>query len=194
MPRVWAPLKPGDIILVDQDDVLADFTGELLRRCQEEMPDENWLPFEAHSELYFYKNYPVRLHAQILAVNWNPGFFCSLQPIPGALDGIKEMLALGLDPLICTSQIASQPTCVQEKMEWIIHYLGRDFARRTGINADKTTVRGRILIDNRPEITGRLTPEWEHVLYDRPHNRHVVNKRRLTWQNWKQTLLGEQGG
>lgn len=183
-----APLKPGDIVLVDQDDVLTDFTGELLRRCKERMPDENWLPLEAHTELYFYKQYPEHLREKIFAINCEPGFFRSLQPIPGALDGIREMLALGFDPLICTSQIASQPACVREKMEWILYYLGHDFALRTGINKDKTTVRGRILIDNRPIITGRLIPEWEHVLYDQPHNRHVTNKRRLTWQNYKQVL------
>ena len=46
-----------------------------------------------------------------------------------------------------------------------------------------------VLIDNKPVITGvEAHPEWEHILYDRPYNREV-NKRRITWENWRDILL-----
>jgi len=30
-------------------------------------------------------------------------------------------------------------------------------------------------------------PSWEHIFYDRPYNRDM-EKRRLTWENWKDVL------
>jgi hypothetical protein len=45
------------------------------------------------------------------------------------------------------------------------------------------------LIDDKPEITGvEKEPTWEHILYDRPYNRGI-NKRRITWGNWKDILF-----
>ncbi|MCT7149596.1 hypothetical protein M1196_23400, partial [Salmonella enterica subsp. enterica serovar Oranienburg] len=56
------------------------------------------------------------------------------------------------------------------------------------ITTDKTLVRGDILIDDKPVISGEL-PEystgtnharsWEHVIFDQSYNRHITNRRRI---------------
>ena len=189
MPQVWAPLKPGDTVLIDQDDAQAGFTEYLLKRCKEEMPEENWLPLEAHTNLYFVSHYPERLHERIYAISFAPGFFLNLPLIDGFPEALAAMRDRGLKPKTCTSLIPGHQTCVQEKIEWTRRNVSHDFARVMHIGKDKTGVRGRILIDNRPHIIGDFVPEWEHVLYDQPHNRHVTDRRRLTWQNWKEVLV-----
>lgn len=49
------------------------------------------------------------------------------------------------------------------------------------ITSDKTKIRGDLLIDDKPYITGSEYPAWEHVLFTAPYNselpvdgRHVL--------------------
>jgi 5'-nucleotidase len=56
------------------------------------------------------------------------------------------------------------------------------------IAADKTLVRGDVLIDDRPYIKGDFTPSWEYILYDQPYNRKNTEFRRLDWSNWREVL------
>lgn len=54
-------------------------------------------------------------------------------------------------------------------------------------------MRGDILIDDKPQITGSLQPVWTHWVYDQPYNRHLSDKRTMSWDNrqsW-QGLLGK---
>jgi 5'-nucleotidase len=73
-------------------------------------------------------------------------------------------------------------------MHWIRHHLGQEFAERTILTRDKTLVRGTILIDDKPSVSGVMQPEWEHVLFDQPYNRKVTNRRRLNWSNYREIL------
>ena len=75
-----------------------------------------------------------------------------------------------------------------EKLSWVERHLGREFMLRTILTRDKTLVRGNVLIDDKPEVKGVMTPEWEHILFDLPCNRNVPSKRRLTWKNYRGVL------
>jgi 5'-nucleotidase len=41
-------------------------------------------------------------------------------------------------------------------------------------------VRGDILVDDKPVVSGSLRPEWVHVLHDRPYNRNCPGPR-MSW-------------
>ncbi|MDO8264840.1 MAG: 5'-3'-deoxyribonucleotidase, partial [Candidatus Parcubacteria bacterium] len=60
--------------------------------------------------------------------------------------------------------------------------------KRIILSRDKTLIRGNFLIDDRPEIKGSSIPEWEHIIFDCSYNRNVTNKKRLTWENWREVL------
>ena len=62
-------------------------------------------------------------------------------------------------------------------------HLGFDWTARVMLTKDKTLVRGDILIDDKPEISGSLSPVWQHWLYDAPYNRHINTPRRIRWQD-----------
>jgi 5'-nucleotidase len=123
------------------------------------------------------------------AVYYERGFFESLTPITGALDALRAMRDTGLDVVICTSPSISSPWCESEKRHWVMDHLGEAYARRMVITKDKTLIRGNLLIDDRPVVTGSLPPSWKHIIFDAPYNRDVAGLRIVAdWSNWQQVL------
>jgi 5'-nucleotidase len=182
--------EPGGrrpVILVDQDGPLADFERGFLEVWRAKHPEEIAIPVEERSTFYLRDQYPPHVWAWIDEIHHSPGFYRNLPPTPGAVEAMHELLELGFEVRICTSPLSRYENCVLEKYEWTERHLGRDFTKRMIVTKDKTLVRGRFLIDDRPEVTGLVSPEWEHVLFDYPYNRHVP-RRRLTWANWREVL------
>ena len=108
----------------------------------------------------------------------------------GAIDAFYELLDKGHDVRICTSPITEFQYCVGEKFLWLEKHLGKDFVKRIILTKDKTWVRGDVLIDDKPIITGSLTPTWKHWHYLHPYNAHLPNKK-VTWENresWAELL------
>ena len=176
------------VILVDQDDVVADFDGGFLNKWREKYPDEFFVPLDRRKSFYTREDYPPHLRDKVENIYLAPGFYENIPPMPGAFAALAEMAALGHEVWICTAPLTKYENCVLEKFRWVDKHLGRNFTKKILLVNDKTFVRGDILIDDKPEIKGLFTPVWEHVVYDQPHNRHIVGKRRLTWDNWKQVL------
>lgn len=120
-----------------------------------------------------------------------PGFYSRLREIPGAKKALKSILKAGHDVRIVTSPWVSNPTCASDKLNWIRAHYGTRWAQRVIITTDKTLVRGDVLIDDKPEVTGASTPSWYHVLFDQPYNRHVFWKpRMLAWDEWERVIYG----
>ena len=174
-------------ILVDMDGVIADFDGEFLQRYRRRHPDKLYYPFEQRTEFYVKDQYPEELKPLVAEILLEPTFFRDMMPMDGAMEALLEMEAVGLEVFICSSPFTTYQNCVLEKYQWVESYLGSEWVNRIILTKDKTLVRGDILIDDKPEITGVDVPNWEHILYDRPYNQGV-KKRRLTWKNWKDVL------
>lgn len=178
------------IVLVDQDNVLADFDGGFLTEWRRQFPDEPFVSFEQRRGLYVHKDYPKELRKKVLNICAAPGFIANLPLITGALESVVKLVELDHDVKICASPPLTYKNCVEEKYVWIEKHFGKDFTTRVILTRDKTLVKGDVLIDDKPEITGLLNPEWEHIIFDRPWNKTVQGKRRLTWQNWREVLQG----
>ncbi|MFH1473257.1 MAG: 5'-3'-deoxyribonucleotidase [bacterium] len=177
------------IVLVDQDNVLTDFDGSFLIEWRRQFPDEPFVPFERRKAFYVYKDYPTELKEKVVSIYTTAGFVFNLPPLDGALEALTQLVELGHDVRICSSPLSSYKNCVEEKYAWVERHFGKDFVKRIILAKDKTLIRGDVLIDDRPEITGLLNPEWEHIVFDRPWNR-AIQRKRLTWQNWRQVLQG----
>ena len=175
-------------ILIDMDGVIADFDGEFLKRWRERHPDKLYFPLEQRTEFYVKDQYPEELKPLVEEILLEPTFFRDMMPIAGAQAALTEMDALGLDVFICTSPFSTYQNCVLEKYQWVDNFLGTQWVNRIILTRDKTLVKGDILIDDKPQVTGVEVPSWEHVIYDRPYNRGV-DKRRLTWATWREVLL-----
>lgn len=177
------------LILIDQDGVLADF---------EQGVQTAWkgaygmaLPTLPKGRRHFYlaDDYP-HLKNELSAVYSGEGFFEHLPPIDGAVDAVKALLDFGHDVRICTSPINAYRHCVSEKFAWVERHLGLEWTHRIVLTKDKTWVRGDVLIDDKPIITGSLTPTWEHWHYRHSYNAHLPNKK-ITWtdrESWAELL------
>ncbi len=170
------------------DDVLADFDREFLNRWKKKYPDKFYIPLEKRNLFYMKDQYPPDVWELVREVYTSPGFIRSLPAVPGSANAINELSERGFDVFICTSPLSHYENCVLEKYEWVDEHLGRDWIKKLILTKDKTLIKGEILIDDRPEVEGAATPEWEHVLFDRPYNKNIESKRRLTWENWKEVL------
>ena len=41
------------------------------------------------------------------------------------------------------------------------------------LTKDKTLVRGEVLIEDKPNIIGGVSPVWKHIFYDALYNRNI---------------------
>ncbi|WP_260680734.1 hypothetical protein [Arthrobacter sp. KBS0703] len=46
-----------------------------------------------------------------------------------------------------------------------------------------------MLIDDKPGITGNMTPTWQHLVFDQSYNRSLAEAPRLReWKDWEAAL------
>ena len=170
------------------DDVLADFDGEFYNRWYEQHPDIEIIPYEERKCFYIKDEIHSDLKTYVSAINSGRGFIRSLPVIPNSVEAVKKIAVAGNNVFICTAPLDNYENCVLEKYEWIEEHLGREWTKKIILTKDKTLIRGDILIDDKPDITGKSVPEWEHILYDKPYNRHINHLRRINWNNWEMVL------
>ncbi|XP_074245058.1 5'(3')-deoxyribonucleotidase, cytosolic type isoform X1 [Saimiri boliviensis] len=106
-------------VLVDMDGVLADFETGLLRGFRDRFPREPHVPLEQRRGFLAREQYRALrpdLADKVASVYEAPGFFLDLEPIPGALDAVREMNDLpDTEVFICTSPLLKYDHCVGEK-------------------------------------------------------------------------------
>ena len=148
------------VVLVDQDGVLANFEQGLLDEFRARHPGAPFIPVADRREFYARKQYPPEWAEDIGAIVGAEGFYRDLPAIEGSVAAMGEMLKAGHEVFLCTAPMISSRWCVQEKLAWVEHHLGRDWLRRTIIASDKTLIGDRfqpcVLIDDRgPPLPAR---------------------------------------
>jgi len=177
------------IILIDMDGPLADFDGTFLKEWKRRYPEEPHIPLRNRREFYPRDDYPKRLRSKVESIYLDQKFYPKIPPVEEGLAAIREMVDLGISVFICTTPLSIYAYCVLEKYQWVEKYLGYGFTKKLILTRDKTLVRGDMLIDDKPEITGIQKPVWEHIIYDFPYNRHITGNRRIVrWKNWRKIL------
>jgi len=128
----------------------------------------------------------------VTSIMEHPGFYANLDPFPGAREALNSMVEEGHIVSLVTSPWVTNITCASDKLAWVERYLGLGWAKRTIITSDKTLVRGDILIDDKPDITGDYAPTWEHVYFSQPYNIDSAPERRRisSWETdeWRGLL------
>jgi 5'-nucleotidase len=175
------------VLLLDMDGVLADFMAGF-RADWAERGGSPLLPPDEHTGWDLYGLMPKNERHLVAEVMNAPGFFAELPPVEGAVEAVHEIMREH-EVLFCSTPWDSSPTCLSEKAWWLQKHFGKGASKRAIFTFDKTLVHGRILVDDNPEILGRATPTWEHVVFSQNYNAHVKDRRRLDrWSEWRSVL------
>lgn len=181
------------VVLVDMDNTLVDFDLEFGKRWAQARPQDGLSLIKSRRHFELEQNFSPDLKPLAIEIMSQPGFFIAFEPQKYAVQAVKEMEAAGLHVMLCTAPLPFQyESCVAEKFAWVRKWLGEEWLSRIVVTRDKTLVKGRVLIDDKPRVAGACdAPEWVHVLFDQPYNREVMDRPRLAdWREWRK-VVGE---
>eukprot|EP00960_Hanusia_phi_P052587 761544-Hanusia_phi.AAC.2 len=187
----------GRTILVDMDNTVVDWDGMFIKRygraigADEARQKEIESKVRSREHFEIEHNFEEQERAKVMDVIASPGFFAELEPLPGAIEALKEMVDRGVDVRLVTAPHPVCPgPCANEKYDFLLRHFGSEWIDRMIITRDKTHVVGAALIDDKPAVTGSAaSPPWNHVLFDQPYNRGVEGKSRLRdWVKWEEIL------
>lgn len=189
-------LSLDKVVLVDMDNTLVDFDLEFGKRWVAARPEDTLDLIKSRKNFELEQNFSPELKPLAIKIMSEPGFFNSFAPQPYAVEAMKEMTEAGLHVLLCTAPLPFQwETCVAEKYAWVRRHLGEEFLSRIIITRDKTVIKGRLLIDDKPRVAGACNkPEWTHIVFDQPYNQEVEDKMRLkSWREWRSVVGAYMG-
>lgn len=177
------------LILLDQDGPLADFDAAINNVLQTAGYDTSKLErtqWETTRDIR--RCFGSHAASIVEQARHAPGFYRELQVVKGAEEAVEQLLQAGCSIVVCTAPSLRNESCASEKIAWLAEHfpqLRKSFA----VVKDKTLVRGDVLIDDKPDITGHLTPMWRHVLFATPGNAHVTDGVVLeSWADWSRVL------
>lgn len=178
------------IWLFDQDGVLADWQSHFNLQFKNSFPHID-APFLSKNDNWHMTQGLDQDGVQAIRhVMELPGFYADLEPAPGASEVLNTILDRGDEVFICTTPYISNPTCASDKIAWVEKHIGKGWGKRMIITSDKTAVKGDILIDDRPDIHGAFSPEWEHVVFSQPYNLATnIGQRRIeSLYEWEELI------
>lgn len=117
-----------------------------------------------------------------------PHFYEGLEPMPGFVDALP-VLEEFFDIHFLSQPWPGNKTCASDKYNWIENVLGEKYVTKLTLTFDKTLYDVDLLIDDKPLITGAVTPKWIQVLFDQPYNHKVEGPRILDWSNPERIAL-----
>jgi 5'-nucleotidase len=157
------------------DGVLADWHGGFLKAFKKLTPFLETVPYEQMHTFDLTETYPPSVKQDVYNATSMPGLYRNLEPLPGAIEALKDMEANCqdfLEPFIVSAPNThcKDSGCWTEKAQWVREHLGPWWEDRLILTRDKTVFRGHFLIDDKPGITGVSTPTWTQLLYPHPWN------------------------
>ncbi len=152
-------------ILVDMDDTIEQLLSALVRKANERF--NRSVTMDEITDWTIVCAYPGLEKRQILELMYEPGFWDTVEPVPGAADALKYLMDKGHQVYVVT---ATEFENVPAKMERVLFryfpFLSRDQVIITG---NKQMIRGDVLIDD--GIHNLEGGEYRKILFTAPYNK-----------------------
>ena len=152
-------------ILVDMDDTIAQLLKAWVSRANEKFGRQ--VALEEITDWNVSAPYPGLTREQIYGVTYEPGFWKSIEPMPGAAEALKHFIEEGHSVYVVT---ATECEHVKAKMEGVLFryfpFLSWD---QVIITSRKQMIRGDVLIDD--GIHNLEGGNYKKILFTAPYNR-----------------------
>lgn len=159
-------------LLLDMDGVVADFMGHVYGVVEQETGDKL-----CHSDTVDYWFNDTVHRPLILDIIHREGTYRHLDVITGAVRAVNR-LREQYDVVVCT-QPSKSPFCEDEKRAWLADHFDADFAEAAIVTRDKSSVNGKIIIEDNPDVVGGFIP----VMFDQAWNRSSPHLRMYGWHD-----------
>lgn len=177
-------------LLLDMDGPLADFDRHFYRRCSERgyTFDVDGPEYQQHR--YFTEHLPnPSERKQARRMVDTAGWFAELPVVPGAQQGVLDLLNAGVEVWVCTKPLEVNPTCHSDKANWILRHFP-PLHDRLIIAPDKSMIAGDVLLDDAPKHEWLDHAPWRPVIFAAPFNAdQYPGCRRWTWGDPLDDLL-----
>ncbi len=193
-------LKKQPVILVDMDDVLAEFTEEWLRRYNEDYDDT--ITAEVFDGWDAVNSVKPECGVNILDYFKAPGIYRHLKPKAGSQAVMQELIDLGAEVMIVTDSPmgctfggqdwkGSNPT--DDKRAWLMEHFPMIPVENVIVARKKWFVIGDVLIDDKPATIEKFQEMNRKIIaMEMPYNRKTPARLRAkTWEDVREILLRE---
>ena len=170
------------IVLLDMDGVVADFTGKLIEMYNH-LTNEGVKMSDIRSvKTTKWVGDPYTMRKIIDST----GFIRNLSPLPGAIDGVREIHKAG-HKIFFVSNGTNCTTSGHEKRDWLNYYFG-DLWKKAPLVLTyyKHLVRGDCLVDDNVKNLQNLHPTTHPLLWHQPYNADVLGYERV--YDWSHLL------
>lgn len=178
-------------LLLDMDGPLADFDAHFWNVCSRRghLFDIDSPADQAHRYFTDHILDPAE-RAEARALVDAPGWFAELPVTPGAQKGVENLLAAGITIWVCTKPLEANPTCLNDKHQWLVKNFPA-LSDRMITAPDKSMVHGDLLLDDAPKRAWIGNATWAPVIFDAPFNRNgwMADLPRWTWGEDQGALL-----
>lgn len=153
-------------VLLDVDGVLADWTGAVANEVAIHGGSFN-------KNVWFdQQTLPPKARGPVMRALARPGFCYDLEPIPGAIEAVKALMAAGHDVHFVTS-LWSSPTWAYDRQRWLqSHKLLNSYSRLV-FAKDKYVVQGDVFVDDKISNVEKWRTAWPNacgIVWAQPWN------------------------
>ena len=175
-------------ILFDLDGVLNNIDATILKKYKKLHPSYKFIPLHQRtgqcSDLQYLSKFGQKEATAIHNILKTPGFFRDIEPNFEAIEAIKILnRKRNLKIFICTSPWYRNPSCVQDKFDWVEEHIGKPWLKKLIITPEKGMVKADVLFDDKANVSG----DFQHILVRCDHNKTEIPKSRYILENWSQT-------
>ncbi len=152
-------------ILVDMDDTIEQLLKAWVSRANAKYGRN--VSLDEITDWNVAAPYPGVTKKEIYGVTYEPGFWSSIEPMPGAAEALRHFMDEGHEVYIVT---ATEIEHVEEKMKGLLfRYFPFLSWAQVIITGRKQMIRGDVLIDD--GIHNLVGGEYRKILFTAPHNR-----------------------
>lgn len=129
----------------------------------------------------FYKEKTEEEQKVIMEIMGHPDLYKRLKVDPRVAEAFHKVKEAGHINRFASSPWTGNPTCMQDKEDFIAHTYGEEVRKHLVLLHDKTVLRGDAIIDDKPQLHGLFEGRMEpiHIVPSQPYNLDVITPYRI---------------